>query len=344
MLLLAVRRIALLLPDVGPLSKLRKWETLLYWTATFFLWQHRPDLLHVIAEGGMFIRAAHSAGIPVLYQEPAMPWYSEEASALYHSLADVLPLSSELMAVSPRIAQLCRDRMPCPAHVSVLPIMIEDSAGETPSRRDSTQSVTFGFAARIEKLKGADVLLEAFALLLEKHSNARLRIAGVGEDEPELRERAAAMRIADRCEFPGPYSGNDEKSAFMQSVDVLVHPSLAEGTPCSIIEAMAYGLPIIATAVGGVPDMMSDEVGIMVPASNATALSDAMAEIAAERELRTRMGRAARKRYESLFSPEAVLPVLLGTYSRVISRERNNSGALSDNRRTSLHPWAEVRV
>jgi glycosyltransferase involved in cell wall biosynthesis len=103
----------------------------------------------------------------------------------------------------------------------------------------------------------------------------------------------------------------------MRSLDVFVLPSLAEGTPNSVVEAMAHGLPVIATKVGGIPDLLSPDSGILIPPGDATALGLAMRRLALDPALRASMGLAARERYLKQFSPDPVLLVLLNTYRRL---------------------------
>jgi glycosyltransferase involved in cell wall biosynthesis len=118
----------------------------------------------------------------------------------------------------------------------------------------------------------------------------------------------------------------------MHNIDVFVLPSFTEGTPNCIIEAMAKGKPIIASAVGGIPDMIDEESGILVPVGDSEALASAMTQLAQNKERRLSMGRAARERYLKLFSPNAVVPLLLETYSRLAK----NGNSHSPN---SSHPW-----
>jgi glycosyltransferase involved in cell wall biosynthesis len=103
----------------------------------------------------------------------------------------------------------------------------------------------------------------------------------------------------------------------MQSLDLFVLPSFAEGTPNSVIEAMAAGLPVVATRVGGLPDLVTDQTGILVDPGDAKALARALAQLANDRALRERMGHAARRRYELLFSSQAVMPSLIRTYRQI---------------------------
>lgn len=344
---LALRRAAGALPWLGFMQKYRDWEAALFRTAVAFLRARRPDVLHVIAEGGLYINAAYAAGVPVVYQEPAIPFYGDapEVKVSYEKLSASLPYASELVAVSPRIARLCRERLQCPEHVSVVPILVDDPTdGEAMFRGDKTQAadkpVTFGFAARIEALKGPMVLLEAFGEMSLRFPTSKLIIAGSGEQDGEIRKRAADLGLGGKVDFPGPYRDEAGKRAFMESIDVLVHPSLFEGTPCTVIEAMAFGLPVIASEVGGVPDMLSSDAGILVPPSDIDALSAVMLELAHDADRRREMGRAARRHYEELFAPAAVMPLLLEKYVGAISREGGEPFATEE----SLHPWVNERA
>jgi glycosyltransferase involved in cell wall biosynthesis len=141
--------------------------------------------------------------------------------------------------------------------------------------------------------------------------------------------------LEERCQLVGVYKTLKERSEFMNGIDVFVLPSLTEGTPNVIIEAMAHGKPIIANAVGGVPDLVTEEIGIVVPLDDQDALVAAMVRLAEDVDLRTRMGAAARRNYEQLFTPRAVLPLLEDFYEQVIGP---NGDGLSHNS-THSHPW-----
>jgi glycosyltransferase involved in cell wall biosynthesis len=136
----------------------------------------------------------------------------------------------------------------------------------------------------------------------------------------------------------GVYKSIEDRSEFMKSIDVFVLPSLTEGTPNVIIEAMAHEKPIIATAVGGVPDLVPEDVGILVPPDDSRALAAAMTRMAVDFEMRRKMGAAARRNYEQLFTPAVVLPVLLDLYTGMI--ERNGASQHIDTTRPRpSHPW-----
>jgi glycosyltransferase involved in cell wall biosynthesis len=151
--------------------------------------------------------------------------------------------------------------------------------------------------------------------------------------------RAASLGVAARYDYVGVYSRPEERAAFMRGIDVFVMPSFTEGTPNSIIEAMAHGLPVIASNVGGIPDVLDADSGVLVPPGDARALAEALVRLARDAGLRARMGKAARARYRHLFSPKAVLPVFLGTYQRVVGR---NGAAAAAGGNGHEHPWAET--
>ena len=124
----------------------------------------------------------------------------------------------------------------------------------------------------------------------------------------------------------------------MNSLDVFVLPSFAEGTPKSIIEAMAHGVPVIATTVGGIADILGGESGILVPPGDSVALANAMLLLARDPARRVAMGAAAKLRYEELFSQRAVLPLMLQTYSRVTRNGHELAKGISEDR----HPWSKT--
>jgi glycosyltransferase involved in cell wall biosynthesis len=302
----------------------------------------RADLIHVITPdpGAMvFIRAGYDAGVPVIYQEVGTPYHPPDFESYYHEFTSVLPLCSEVAALSPALAEMCRQKLPRTNAVCVLPVMLEERANGHGQRARGDLEVVFGFAARVEKLKGPTVLMEAFGCAAREHPRVRLRVAGEGSQRREMKARAAALGVGDRYDYAGVYSRPEERAAFMRGLDVFVMPSFTEGTPNSIIEAMAHGLPVVASDVGGIPDVLDADSGILVPPGDAAALAEALLRLARDAGLRARMGKAARARYLRLFSPSAVLPVFLGTYRRVAGVGGAHAPAEADGN-GHRHPWA----
>jgi glycosyltransferase involved in cell wall biosynthesis len=301
------------------------------------------DVIHVITPdpGAMvLIRAGHDAGIPVIYQEVGTPYHPPDFEAYYREFTSVLPYCSEVAALSPALAEMCRDKLPKTNAVCVIPVVMGEQTNGHRPRAGAEKEVTFGFAARVEKLKGPTVLMEAFGSACRESPHMRLKLAGDGSQRREMQARAEALGVADRYEYAGVYSRPEERAAFMRSVDVFVMPSFTEGTPNSIIEAMAHGKAIIASNVGGIPDVVDADSGILVPPGDSDALAGALLRLAQDDALRARMGKAARARYQSLFSPKAVLPVLVATYRRVAGV--NGAPAASNGDGHERHPWADA--
>lgn len=310
-----------------------------------FVRRIQPDIVHVVTpdSGAMvMIRAAHAAAIPVIYQELGIPYHPPAFESYYEQFITVLPLCSEVAALSPLLAQYCRARLTHASDFSVLPITTDDLRNGHAALRETSAGVTVGFAARIEHLKGPMVLVEAFARASQTCKELRLVIAGAGSQERNVMDRARALGVASRCEFVGVYTRPEQRKAFMERLDIFALPSLTEGTPNTIVEAMSHGVPTIASAVGGIPDLINRETGILCPAGDVAALAEAITRLAGDKELRLQMGQAARKRYEQLFSPQAVLPILLDTYNRVLVREARTSQPQVQDK--DFHPWAQSRL
>ena len=329
-------------------ASLRKiWQVLIdlisrvhYKTCRAYFANHRYDLLHVFTPdtgATLLIRAGKEAGVPVLYHEMGTPHYLPGLYPHYKRLEKVLPLCSEVAALSPTLARQWSERFPFLSSVSVLPLITDDSEMLNISARLGVNGETiFGYAARIETGKGPLVLADATAQLRESRSDVLVRLAGVGPATQEVKARVRELQLNGSWEFAGSYSGAVGCSAFMRTLDVFVLPSFAEGTSKSIIEAMAHGLPIITTNVGGSPDLLTPETGILIPPGDSVALAEAMQRLAADPELRKRMGAAARARYLKLFAPDAVLSMLVSTYSRV----SGSNGHKPITSRNGHHPWA----
>src|SRR5713226_7502685 len=319
--------------------------TRLYYRTCFaFFSIARPDILHVFTPDSgarLLISVGHELGIPVLYQELGTPQHLSELDNYYRKMEKVLPLCTEFGALSPRLAAEWSARFPSLGSVSVLPLIIERSNTFNLASRFALapEETVFGFAARVEQGKGPLALMDALVKVNQEGPLAVARIAGIGPQLLEVKARARELALGDACEFVGHYSEPLGRTAFMNSLDVFVLPSLAEGTPNSIVEAMAHGIPVIASEVGGIPDMIGDDAGIRVVPGDSAALAEAMLRLANDPELRRQMGAAAQERYQKLFSPKAVLPLMLDIYQRVVRNGHATAAITSGN--GNLHHWAE---
>ncbi|MGE0703953.1 MAG: glycosyltransferase family 4 protein [Vicinamibacterales bacterium] len=152
--------------------------------------------------------------------------------------------------------------------------------------------IVFGYVGRLVPIKNLDLLLDAFSLLVSRVPNARLVVAGDGQSRAALEQRAQALGTGGRVAFLG---WRRDLDAIYAGIDVGVLSSLNEGTPVALIETMAARHPVVATAVGGVEDVVSHDRNGLVVALDATAMADAMERLARDSELRGRMGEAGRR-------------------------------------------------
>lgn len=169
--------------------------------------------------------------------------------------------------------------------------------------------IVIGTVARVQDVKNHRLLVEALARLRALHPElaprVKLSIVGDGPLLPAVREQVAALGLQDAVWLPGARA---DIGALLQTFTMFALPSLAEGTPVSMLEAMACGLPVVASRVGGIPEVVDDGVqGLLVPVGDVEALAQALARYAGDAELRAAHGRAARARVEERFSMRAML-------------------------------------
>lgn len=177
-----------------------------------------------------------------------------------------------------------------------------------------------GSVARLDAVKNLASLVEAHAMLLARQPHARLVIVGGGPEEGLLRAEAQRLGTSDAVHFLG-YRADARR--VMSSFDVYVNCSNYEGVSLTILEAMAAGLPVVATRVGGNPEVVVDGVtGILVPGRAAAALADAIVGLGNDAALRQQMGEAGRRRVEHDFSIDRMVGDYRHAYASARRRAR----------------------
>jgi len=175
---------------------------------------------------------------------------------------------------------------------------------------------------RLSKEKAQIDLLRAFEKLSHIHSEfkARLVVVGDGPERESLEAIAASLGIGARVIFTGQVKNVE---VYYAAADVLANPSHSEGSPYVLLEAMAAGLPIVATAVGGVPEMVeNNKTALLVPAGDPQAMADAVARVLGDEQLARRLTTNASALVTTRFSPETYMRSLAEIYREVISRRR----------------------
>lgn len=157
-------------------------------------------------------------------------------------------------------------------------------------------------AGRLVPSKRVDASVRALASLRAEGLPARLVVLGRGQEEDALRELAAELGVEDEVTFSG-FVDDDEFAAAMAACDVMCAPSAYEGFGLTLVEGMACGLPVVATAVGGVTDVVDDGTsGVLVDPARTHELADHLRAIVVDHERRAAMGAAARRRAVERFS------------------------------------------
>ncbi|NOZ23900.1 MAG: glycosyltransferase family 4 protein [Planctomycetes bacterium] len=177
-----------------------------------------------------------------------------------------------------------------------------------------SKQILVGAVGRLTRQKGLPVLLDAAAKLSREFPDMHFLIAGSGDEEYSLRRKLAQLGIADKVLMPGHREDTRDLYAAM---DLFVLPSLWEGRPYALLEAMAAGKPVVASDVCGLDDVIEDGVnGMLVPPGDATSLAQAVSCLAQDATLRRRLGRAARSTVQIRYRIEDAVTKLDALYAR----------------------------
>jgi glycosyltransferase involved in cell wall biosynthesis len=172
-------------------------------------------------------------------------------------------------------------------------------------------------AGRLEAAKGYEYLIRALPEVVRARPDVLVRIAGRGELHAQLAELAGSLGVLDFMEFVGFV---DDMRGFLESADIYVQPSLCEAQPFSVLEACAVGVPIVASAVGGVPECVEEgEMGMLVPAREPAALTRALTELAGRPDLRARMAAETPRVVRQSFESSQMVSKTLDVYRRLLS-------------------------
>lgn len=173
------------------------------------------------------------------------------------------------------------------------------------------------FLGRLCKAKGIGELLQAMKNLHESYPHAKLYLGGIWEDK-ELEEQVAAFG---EYVIPLGWISGEEKRKYLQECDIFALPSYFEGQSVAILEAMAYQCAIVASDVGGIPQMIiQNETGLLVEPEDAVSLQKSLERVLSDKKLCRSLGEQARTKVEQEFSMEQNMEKLLSVYEEVLSK------------------------
>jgi glycosyltransferase involved in cell wall biosynthesis len=190
-------------------------------------------------------------------------------------------------------------------------VEIPDSEASVQGRRPM-----IGAVGRLEPVKGLTILLEAAASLRNRYPDLRVELAGSGTCEPRLRSLAAQLGLDAMVRFLGWRADVD---ALHRRWQAFAQPSVHEGFGLAALEAMAAGLPVVASAAGGLPELVEDgRTGFLVPVDSVEALADRLGRLLEDERLRARMGGAARRRVHECFSVDEMAARTAKVYDELL--------------------------
>jgi L-malate glycosyltransferase len=288
-------------PTEFPLHSLASANTVRQmWRFAQWCREHRIQVVHAcdFYANVFALPAALRARVPVRFgsrRDVALP---ERTSGQQRLQRFVYQLAHRVIANSTAAAQrLVEEGVPDWKVVTIangLALELFQPRGTVPRRRIVTT------VANLRPGKGHDVLLKAAARVVRRIPDVRFRIVGDGSRRADLERQATALRISAQVEFLGH---REDVPQVLRESDVFAFPSFMEASPNALIEAMAAGLPIVATRIGGIPEAIEHERnGILVPPGDDRALAAAIVRVIERPDVAARLAEAARQHAESRYA------------------------------------------
>ncbi|MGD0766425.1 MAG: glycosyltransferase [Dehalococcoidia bacterium] len=204
-----------------------------------------------------------------------------------------LSRADRVTATGMRLAEATMRYVPAGKEVAVIPYGV-DLEQFRPEGRSHREELVVGSVGRLSPEKGLKYLMQAMAEVVRREPRARLLLAGDGPERGRLRRLAVKLGLQERTDFLGEIA-HEQVPATLARVDVFAMPSTYEGFGVAALEAEAMEVPVVASAIYGIPDVVEDGVsGLLVPPKDVAALSRAILRLLADEEVRRRMGVAAR--------------------------------------------------
>jgi glycosyltransferase involved in cell wall biosynthesis len=313
-----IRALGIPVLDLGMASKWR-WDA--FWRLYHLLRRERPTILHTwLFHANIPGRVlGRLAGIPIVISgERTMGMESRWRYWLNRLTA---PIADRVTCVSPQVADFVVNHIGIPQDkVVTIPNGIEVPDVERPAAGRQariklglpTDQVMVGTVARLDPVKRLDVLLQALRWLPDAYAV----IIGDGPERARLMALSEGLGLTGRVRFPGQQG---DIWRWLAALDVFALSSDWEGMSNALLEAMAAGLPVVATEVGGTPDVVvNGATGLLVPPRDPTALAEAIVSLLNDADLRHRMGQTGRERVVQYFSAEQMVERTQALYEKLL--------------------------
>jgi glycosyltransferase involved in cell wall biosynthesis len=272
---------------------------------------------HIYASAAAAAIATSGTGIPLVITEHTeaswQTWRARWVSRWVYRRAE------RMIAVSTPIRRRLIERDGVhPDLITIVPNAVVSAPDSEEPPTGLRERPLVGVVARLQPEKGVANFLKAAARVAPRFPEAHFVIAGDGPLRQELVALAEDLLLEDRVHFLGFRS---DTSALMGSIDVLVVPSLTEGSPLVTLEAMAAGVPVVASAVGGIPDQVRHEKeGLLVPPGDTGAIGDAIVTLLRDPARARSLGEAGRRRATSEFSHAVMVRRIEDVYRDILGQ------------------------
>ena len=230
-----------------------------------------------------------------------------------------VPLATHVVAVSEGVAAYARREFRVPAdRLTTISNGVDLAHFHPCTPPIRSRGLVIGCTARLHRKNNHTALLQAFAGIASQWPDTQLLLVGRGPEEERLRILADRLGLATRVRFAGEHA---DVAPFLREMDLYVQSSIAEGMPNSILEAMATALPVVATNVGGTPEVVvHGEMGLLVPPGDPAALADALGTLLANPAMAEAFGRAGRARVEARFGERLMLREVEALLDRLVEK------------------------
>jgi glycosyltransferase involved in cell wall biosynthesis len=314
----------LMWPYIGEDRRQPLTRLLLAWWS--FRW--RPDIFHIQGYTNTLLFVidwAHAKGLPVLYEEHQTP---DAQFDWWEGFQKSINKSSVVVAVSEKSAQalstVCGVTKPIIVRNPLLPDPVYPGWQKKTGKPHEEELLFVTTIARLDVAKGLDYLLEAIVLVRQTHPKTQFKVYGDGILREELLDHSSRLGLEGDKIFVGAFSQREQLSRILSQTDIFVLSSILEGQPLGIVEAMAHGCPIIATGVGGIPELIKDgENGLLCKARDPVCLTEKIRILIDNPGLRMKLGNAARRSYEQgPFQPAAVCNHFISIYTTILDQRQ----------------------
>ena len=288
---------------------------------TRWFMRKRPDVVHI--HTGAWLKGARAAGMARVPRVVFTMHGLDGTRPPYEPFLDRMAgrYTTDAVAVSDAFVPYLTEKAHIPrARVRVIPNGVDTNLFRPGPRTGRVRepcgieddAIVIGHVARFSPVKNHAMLIDAFAQVVHVRPRTFLVLVGDGPLRARVEEQVNALGLASHVRFLGLVADLHD---VYRDFDILVLPSTTEAAPMSLLEAMSTGLPIVATAVGGIPALLArGDAGLLVPPADATALAGALVHCASDAMMRVQMGLVARSRAEACYSEARMLDVYEALY------------------------------